>query len=435
MDFFDSSFVAAVAARWNQAPVVFRDVLETPLFVAGDFMDGLVGAARAFLQDMRAVPDGRLYLRGKPVTQEQIFPFLPTPDRPTFRDYESQVRAAFPEDDFCIIVDRCERYLPSFRSKISPVLHGIFAEVGYPVRPNHACIYAGNYRSTPFGIHMDDCHVLMLCGVGTKRMAFWPREYFERRGELISMDNKAQVIASAADHLSNATVLEFGPRDVIYWPAAYWHVGLNHTDEFSAALSLGIYHRGTLLDPLAEIEWPVRKKPNSGLAQFDELNLDGYRLTGASPFRDPVAAQEHTAAVRTKLEALRDLLNRPDEAEFRVLEAMLRAKTSAGFEGGATAFQVDADLRLEDAIVRCDLPAALEFVRARDGLLIGANGLTFWCSEGHRKIEEVIRVLKLGGPVSVRGALDSTDASTRAALTSAVSKLLAAGAISRMLAP
>ena len=96
----------------------------------------------------------------------------------------SRIRRAHPQDEIGIVLDNCEKHVPAMRDRLIPALHYLFSRVGYPARRNHLCLYAGTYRSTPFGIHRDDCHVVMFSGVGKKAMAFWPRPYFDQKKDL-----------------------------------------------------------------------------------------------------------------------------------------------------------------------------------------------------------------------------------------------------------
>src|SRR5262249_43809029 len=163
----------------------------------------LRGAARDFAADPTArVPPGRLYLNGEMMmTPQRAAPLLPQSNTESCDEYVDRIVRTHPQTSIGIVLDNCEKHVPAMREELLPPFHHLFGRVGYPARRNHLCIYAGNYRSTPFGIHRDDCHVVMFCGVGKKSMAFWPRAYFDEKKDLL-IENGGKTKAKVQDHLS-----------------------------------------------------------------------------------------------------------------------------------------------------------------------------------------------------------------------------------------
>ena len=260
---FAPTFAASLAAAWNRGPRVFRDVLLTPLFDGADFMRVIQAAGREYRADPDArVPPARVYLRSEMAAPEHRAHFLPRGTAESCEQYVARLVRTFPADPIGIVVDNCEKHLPIMREALVPILHQLFATASYPARRNHLCIYSGNYRSTPFGIHRDDCHVVMFCGVGRKAMAFWPRAYFDDRKDLFV---GGKLRARVDEHLPHATVLEIGPLDALYWSADDWHVAVSDSDEFQAALSVGIYHHGTSAELLGGVDFVAASTRQHGL--------------------------------------------------------------------------------------------------------------------------------------------------------------------------
>jgi hypothetical protein len=422
MSFFDPNFAEHLTAQWNRGPRVFDNALREPLFDARDFMTALRGAASDYLADPGArVPPGRLFLNGDMVTPSHLAPLLPQSAAETCDDYVRRIVQTHPQASIGIVLDNCEKHVPAMREVLLPPLHHLFTRVGYPARRNHLCVYAGNYRSTPFGIHRDDCHVVMFCGIGKKAMAFWPRAYFdEKKSLLIEGGNKVR--ARVQDHLAAATVLEIGPCDVLYWSADDWHVAVSETDDFQAALSVGIYHHGSSAEVITSLE------KLAAITRMDGLDIHG--LPGASEGR--LSAQELRTAQMSgffeRWEQLRDMVTRPDEAEYRALRLALRLLSSAGY-GAVRTPPPAATPTLAGRILSCAVPESLVVASVRGGLLIGANGLDFFYDRVSPAIEEAVLSLRRK-PRCFDDVMGSMDAASGDMMASVIGDLVKAGALS-----
>jgi hypothetical protein len=270
------------------------------------------------------------------------------------------------------------------RDDLVPVLHYLFSRVGYPARRNHLCVYAGTYKSTPFGIHRDDCHVVMFCLVGKKSMAFWPRPYFDQKKELLA---GGKVRAPVQDHIGAATILEIGPRDVLYWSADDWHVAVSDANEFQAALSVGIYHHGSSAEVMSSLDFV------SQVTRVEGLDIQG--LPGASVGR--LSAHDlrtsRMAGFFERWEALQVILNRSDEADYRALSLALRLVSSAGYGKVRKPLQA-APSELAGSVLSCLVPEPLIVARVRGGLLVGANGDAFFYDRDVDAIEAAVLSLR-----------------------------------------
>jgi hypothetical protein len=394
-DCFAPGFVEQLADAWGAGPRVFRDVLSSPVFAPRDIMDSILGATADYAADANT-RYARVFVGSNIIKPEQVPLFLPASASESCDEYVRRITAVHP--DFSFIVSACEKYSPAIRERFVPLLHGLFSRVGYPVRAHLGCLYMGTYKTTPFGIHTDQCHVVMCCGVGKKTMAFWPRSYFEPMSMLF-IDNKVRV--PVADHLDRATVIEIGPRDVLYWPANTWHVGVTETDDFHAALSLGIYHRMSSARLFTNLDFlPSRTElllPE--VEQYDRFDLDGFgrsitsqgRVSASQLFATPMVA------FFEQWNRVREALDKPEEAEYRALQFVLTSLSSAGF-GVPRTGPARERARLEGAVLQCPVAEALVVSFVRAGLLVGANGSLFFYVDHLAAIDALIADLRLGAP-------------------------------------
>lgn len=421
IDIFTPGFAENLTAQWDQGPRLFRHVLRSPLFTEREFMKALLGAANDYVADPSArVPPGRIFLGSQVAKPEQLAPLLPRGPAENCEQYVRRVRQAHPQDEIGFVLDNCERHLPAMRDRLMPALHWLFSRVGYPARRNHLCIYAGTYRSTPFGIHRDDCHVLMFCGTGKKTMAFWPRPYFNQKKELFV---GGKLHASLPDHIAQATVLEIGPLDVLYWPADDWHVAVSDTDEFHAALSVGIYHHGSSAEVITSLD------VLAAITRVEGLDIHG--LPGASEGRLSAEAlsTSHMAGFFERWEQLRGMVNRPGEAEYRALGLAVRLVSSAGYGKLRTA-PPTVPAQLAGRELHCAVPESLVVAHARGGLLVGANGSAFFYEHAVPAIEGAVLSLRGGMPHRFDDVVGSVDAASGQAIAAVIRDLIIAGALS-----
>ncbi|MBX9399685.1 hypothetical protein K4L06_00070 [Lysobacter sp. BMK333-48F3] len=322
----ERSLAEQIAAAWGGPPRLLKNALAAPLFTPAEFIQALSTTAQAMAEG-RKEPFGRANLAGRSPAIHELMAFFPAPDVRSFEQYQAQVGRAFPGAEFSVILDKVDVALPSIRRKLTPALHGLFDRVGYPARGIHSCIYAGTYSSTPFGIHMDDCHVLMATGIGSKQMAFWPRAHFEHRAELVRAGSPAHAGEPLAALLAEATILEVGPHDLLYWPAGEWHVAVNDSGQFCASLSIGIYHKGDTVEILRKaVALPPAPAANSDHRALDALDLDG--LSAASAAGAGTASPER---LRHMWDELREAMEAPHAAELAFAAHALGIRTSAGF--------------------------------------------------------------------------------------------------------
>ncbi len=385
----DAGMAEDLARVWNRRPHVFRNALLGPVFQAADFFSGVVATAESMLNG-RPVPSGRLALNGKTTTIDEAISFVPLPSTQSFEEYEEQIRTAFRGKEFSIVLDKVDVALPNIRRRVSPFLHSVFDKVGYPVRGIHSCVYAGNYAATPFGIHMDDCHVLMAAGIGRKSMAFWPRDYFEHRRDLMNPGAMAHIKAKVSDFLHDAVVHEIGPYDLLYWPAGYWHVGVSDAKDFHAALSIGIYHKGDAAGIVKEaVALPPVAPANSGLPNYDTLDMEGLRLSGHAMIDADAAAGKFTQMWNS----LRAGMLAENAAHIAYTKHALSTVTSVGF---GPAPDVEAGPIRDDVPLAIDDARFLAWKQSGATTLVGANGRVFAFDAHQASVESVFERIKRG---------------------------------------
>lgn len=421
---FAPNFAESLAAQWNRGPRLFRNALLTPLFDGADFMTVMQGAAKEYIADPDArVPPARVFLKSEIAPPAQRPHFLPRGAAETCEQYVARLVRTFPNDPVGIVVDNCEKFVPAMRDALVPVLHRLFATASYPARRNHLCIYAGNYRSTPFGIHRDECHVVMLCGVGRKSMAFWPREYFDSRKELFV---GGKLRARVQEHLADATVLEIGPLDALYWSSDDWHVAVSETDEFQAALSVGIYHHGTSAELISALDFVASSTRPPGY-----LDVEGLPVPANGTLSIETLRGTQMSGFFERWEQLRAGVSAAGEDDYRALDFALRLMSSAGYGRLRTA-PPEAPADVAGRMLRCAIPESLVVSRVRGGVMVGANGSAFFYDRAVAEVESVVLLLRDGTPRLFSAVVAGVEASAADTVTTLLRDLVGSTAVSAM---
>lgn len=112
-------------------------------------------------------------------------------------------------------------------------LSGLTARVGVSQARMDTQLFIGNYRSTPFGVHIDPTGSFHFPVVGTKRMRFWPGGYEKAHPTILDA-------REYAEHLGGSVLLKTKAGGVFYWPSSDWHIG-ESTGGFSVTWGLGYW--------------------------------------------------------------------------------------------------------------------------------------------------------------------------------------------------
>lgn len=115
-----------------------------------------------------------------------------------------------------------------------------FQTVGLPPKPQinvwRTDTFFGNYRATPFGIHIDPASVFAFSLLGHRTYYSWDKAYFSHdHPDLYKPD-----LELVEKHIEHAQVFHLSPGEVFYWPSNRWHVATSN-GEPSAVVQLSAY--------------------------------------------------------------------------------------------------------------------------------------------------------------------------------------------------
>ena len=257
---------------WDQKPGVFPQFLPEPLLAERDVLDDIRQTA-ALLNDGVPVPlrlfvDGRMIQGG-----EEVLSFVPRTQ--SLSEYAQDLSRQLGARTFGLVLNNYQRINTGVWNQLRGIVGEIIGRVGFPSRDVQCVLFVGNYRNTPMGIHVDRATNVLSFGVhGSKRMLAWPNEYFSGRRDarIVSRGpSSMSVLANPHDFVDDATLLNYGPLDMAYWPESYWHCihqPTSATDEVHVSVNLTFRSNERLSDLLSGV---VATKLMEDLGASNEL--------------------------------------------------------------------------------------------------------------------------------------------------------------------
>jgi hypothetical protein len=224
--------------HWNREPAVFKRPFGDRAPTTGQIYEALLDAGERvrrgeytmplrFFIEHEEGPDGLPYYS----MLMSLSNHMPRPEDGGVEGYLARLDTLLGGKRFGIVFNRLQMYQWTHWQQLSSFLSGLYEQIGVPLGNNESCIFFGNYRYTPFGIHKDNSHAFNFVVEGKKTFSTWPFELLASREEVPkdpSLINRpySLFMKDKADEgavLSKASFLEAAAGDVTYWPVSHWH--------------------------------------------------------------------------------------------------------------------------------------------------------------------------------------------------------------------
>lgn len=173
----------------------------------------------------------KLYINGDLQYDQDALQILPRKKDRSLQNYHAQMAKMFP--DYCLVCDELLQASEEHWQSLNELTRDLFDSVGFPNRFAELGLYLGNYRKTPFGVHVDGCGVFSFPVVGQKKFRLWTPAFAKKNPDLVHAHDYTQF-------KKHSQVLTVGPGDMSYWPSSAWHIA-ESDGSFSATWSLGVW--------------------------------------------------------------------------------------------------------------------------------------------------------------------------------------------------
>ena len=173
----------------------------------------------------------KLYIDGQMLHPTEVLQFLPLKSDKTLVGYNERMEQYF--KDYCLVCDELLQASQKNWEKLHQFTHNLFSYVGFPNRFVEMGLYLGNYRKTPFGVHVDGCGVFSFPVVGSKTFRLWNPSFAKKNPALDRSLNYSRF-------KKHSTTMKALPGDMTYWPSSAWHIA-ESDGSFNATWSLGVW--------------------------------------------------------------------------------------------------------------------------------------------------------------------------------------------------
>lgn len=250
--------------NWEKKPLVLKNV-KSGLLEMGDaeIFDLLV----LYSDRCRKLnnPEGfKFYIDGFKAEAEDVLQVLPEKKDQSLLGYHARMKALFP--DYCLVCDELLKVNLKKQHLLTDFTDELYRHVGFPNRFSEMGLYLGNYRKTPFGVHVDSCGVFSFPVAGLKRFRLWTSAFAKKNPGLDRAFKYDR-------YKKNSQLLEVGPGDMAYWPSSAWHIA-ESDGSFSATWSLGVW-----------IDQPHKEMFSESLKNLLDPKLGPVGAAATTPFK------------------------------------------------------------------------------------------------------------------------------------------------------
>jgi hypothetical protein len=309
--------------------------------------------------------------------------YLPQPGDASLERYVARLAGILGGRRFGVRLEDYTTFDEPVWFRLRDFLRPYFDVIGIPAIATNIVLFLGDYARTPFGIHQDFHETFVFVLAGRKRFRTWPAGYFEESRNITGS-------LTYDEFLADATTLEGGPGDVLYWPADHWHVG-EGVSELAVSLSMAVTPGSG-----PPVEFFQRAWSEAG----DRLGGSGRR---SGPAVRPSGLQASARGISRSVETARRSLEKAVEGESletAVKSEWLDRATSLGIENVPPPLPWRT-LKDGDVLRGDPLYPLVWLPTGDDRMICAANGHSFTIA-AHPGIRKMFAALNTGRALRVK---------------------------------
>lgn len=220
----------------------------------------------------------KFYIKGEKVYADDVLQILPRKKDRSLQAYHQRMQKLF--SDYCLVCDELLQVSAENKPLLTSFTRNLYQQVGFPNRFAEMGLYLGNYKKTPFGVHVDGCGVFSFPVVGQKKFRLWSAKF---AAENPSLDRSFEYSEFKKD--SEVMIAEVG--DMTYWPSSAWHIA-ESDGSFSATWSLGVWvdesHAQKISSTVLEVlEKNLGPAGQAAMIPFSEMNTEDGQIKTLPP--------------------------------------------------------------------------------------------------------------------------------------------------------
>ncbi|MFZ3231503.1 MAG: cupin domain-containing protein [Pseudobdellovibrio sp.] len=268
---FDKTFWSQfVKKTWQKKPAIYKNVTASILEIDADQVFKWLVGYSDYCRKTKTSEGLKFFINGESQYQSELLQVLPIKKDKSLLGYHQRMQKLF--TDYCLVCDELIQVSQDRWSVLSDFTQGLYQFVGIPNRQSEIGLYLGNYKKTPFGVHVDGCGVFSIPIVGEKRFRIWEPAYVKKNPDL-------QLAFDYQSYLKESTLFKLNPGDISYWPSTSWHIA-ESDGSFSATWSLGIWVDQPYIEILMQTIQPLLNEKL--LADADEKYIKFKKTKNAN---------------------------------------------------------------------------------------------------------------------------------------------------------
>jgi len=216
---------------WEKKPILAKNFTSPVAEIKqGQIFDMLVEYSD-HCRKIKSADGFKFYIDGQIQYDDETLQVLPEKKDKTLQGYNKRMEEIF--EDYCLVCDELLQVSQENSDKLQAFASNLFDHVGFPNRFSEIGLYLGNYRQTPFGVHVDGCGVFSFPVVGKKTFRLWTPEFAKKNPSLDRAHEYSKFKKNSETMVANA-------GDMTYWPSSAWHIA-ESDGSFNATWSLGVW--------------------------------------------------------------------------------------------------------------------------------------------------------------------------------------------------
>lgn len=217
--------------HWEKKPLLIKNFKNSILEINQLEIFQMLVAFANRCRKLKAADGFKLYIKGEMLHPAEVLQFLPELSDRDLIGYNKRMETYF--SDYCLVCDELLQTSQNNWALLHQFTHDLFSQVGFPNRFVEMGLYLGNYRKTPFGVHVDGCGVFSFPVIGKKTFRLWTEDFGRK--------NKALDRALNYNRFKKDSITMKAERgDMTYWPSSAWHIA-ESDGSFNATWSLGVW--------------------------------------------------------------------------------------------------------------------------------------------------------------------------------------------------
>ncbi|MGZ3791989.1 MAG: JmjC domain-containing protein, partial [Bdellovibrio sp.] len=140
---------------WEKKPLLLKNVKSGLLEMGDTEIFNLLVLYSDRCRKLKNPEGFKFYIHGYKAEAEDVLQVLPVKKDKSLLGYHARMKALF--SDYCLVCDELLKVNLKKQHLLTEFTDELYRHVGFPNRFSEMGLYLGNYRKTPFGVHVDSC--------------------------------------------------------------------------------------------------------------------------------------------------------------------------------------------------------------------------------------------------------------------------------------